>query len=539
VTEGKVKLRQLLVYILTVLFLLIAGPDLVHAVCDCGNGDGQPLLTTIAIDGNFGDWTPVLADQDNIVCDGPNIDSMGNTLADLDAPVASTGRDMTEFAFTWDGTNLYLYTARTGSPKNTQNFIYYADIDNDGFMETNEPVIEANWQGNNRRVTITLRRYQAVAASGDSMTDPSGFGDGYTLPGTILSTIPPSTPYQGIWGSANGQMMEIYVSWVALGLAPGTGHSIHVSSTNSNVTSPSLPSQVDDNIGGCGGGGGTIQFADLDFSGASSLQGGPLSTVYGPHHLINLGNGDDTFAFASSVSGAHTPAISYFLDADSDGAYTPTVDTPILAPVFLAPGDSLDMLVACTISLGAGGLATVVTTATSGFDPAVSDSVTDTVNAVSPDIIVLKSLAVINDPVNGSSNPKAIPLAEVLYTVQVSNQGSASADSNSVSVSDAVSADTSLFVGDLSGTAGSGPVVFIDGSPTSGLGYTFISLGDGTDDLAFSSNNGASYAYTPTPDVDGYDSAVTNIRVNPKGAFNGDTGSGIPGFQIRFKVRVK
>jgi len=536
VTEGKAKLRQLLVYILTVLFLLIARPDLVHAVCDCGNGDGAPLLAPIAIDGNFGDWAPVLADQDNIVCDGPNIDSVGNTLADLDAPVQSTGRDMTEFAFTWDGTNLYLYTARTGSPSNTQNFIYYADIDNDGLMETGEPIIEANWKGNNRTVTLSLGTYQAFAASGDPMTDPSGFGDGYTLPGTVPST----TQYaQGTWGSASGIMMEIYVPWGALVVAPGTGHSIHVSSTNSNVTSPSLPSQVDDNIGGCGGGGGTLQFADLDFSGASSLQGGPLSTVYGPHHLINLGNGDDTFAFASSVSGTHLPTITYFLDADSDGAYTPTVDTPILAPVFLAPGDSLDMLVACTIGAGAAGLATVVTTATSGFDPTVFDSVTDTVDALSPDIIVLKSAAVISDPVNGSSNPKAIPLAEVLYTVQVSNQGNGSADTDSVNIADSIPADSSLFVGDLSGTAGSGPVIFTDGATTSGLTYTFIDLDDLTDDLAFSSDSGSSYAYTPSPDVDGYDSAVTNIRVNPKGAFFADTGSGTPGFQIRYKVRVK
>ena len=522
--------------ILAVLFLLLAGPQFVYAVCDCGNGDGQPLLTTITIDGNFNDWAAVLADQDNIVCDGPNIDSVGNTLTDLDAPVASTGRDMTEFAFTWDGTNLYLYTARTGSPKNTQNFVYYADIDNDGLMETGEPIIEANWQGNNRTVTLSLGSYQAAAASGDPMTDASGFGDGYTLPGTVPST----TQYaQGTWGSASGVMMEIFVPWGSLVVTPGTGHSIHVSSTNSNVTSPSLPAQVDDNIGGCGGGGGSIQYADLDFSGASSLQGGPLSTVYGPHHLINLGNGDDTFAFASSVSGAHTPAISYFLDADSDGAYTPTVDTPIVAPVFLAPGDSLDMLVACTIGPGATGLATVVTTVTSGFDPAVADSVTDTVNAVSPDIIVLKSLSVISDPVNGGTNPKAIPLAEVLYSVQVSNQGSTAADTDSVIVTDSIPVDTIFFVGDLSGSAGSGPVTFIDGSPTSGLSYTFISLGDGTDDLAFSSNNGASYAYTPSPDVDGYDSAVTNIQVNPKGPFNGDSGSGSPDFQIRFKVRLQ
>jgi len=518
-----------------VVFLFLLWPSSVQAVCDCGNGDGQPLLTSIAIDGVFNDWAPVLADEDNIVCDGPNIDSFGNTLADLDVPVPAKGRDMTEFAFTWDGINLYLYTARTGSTKNTQNFIYYADIDNDGFMETGEPVIGANWKGNNGTVILSLGTYMAVAASGDPMTDAGGFGDGYTLPGTV----PSLTQFdQGLWGSADGLQMEIYVPWGALVVAPGTGHSIHVSSTNVTITAPSLPNQVEDNIGGCGGGGGSIQYADLDFSGASSLQGGPLSTVYGPHHLINLGNGDDTFAFASSITGTHTPAVAYFLDADSDGAYTPTVDTPIVAPVFLAPGDSLDMLVACTIGLGATGLATIVTTATSGFNPAMADSVTDTVDAVSPDILVLKSVSVISDPVNGGTNPKAIPMAEVLYNVMVTNQGTAPADTDSVFVSDRIPGDSSLFVGDLGG-AGSGPVAFADGATSSGLTYTYIALDDLTDDLAFSSDSGSSYAYTPSPDVDGYDSAVTNVRVNPKGAFFGDTGSGIPGFQIRYKVRVK
>jgi len=533
------EVRHLLRFILTALFLFFVGPSSVHAACDCGNGDGQPLLTTINIDGVFNDWATVLTDEDNIVCDGPNIDSFDNPLADLDVPVPAKGRDMTEFAFTWDGTNLYLYTARTGSSKNTQNFIYYADIDNDGLMETGEPVIGANWKGSNRDVTVSLGTYQAVAASGDPMVDQNGFGDGYTLPGTV----PNMTQYdQGTWGSANGLMMEIYLPWNALvGIDPGTGHSIHVSSTNVTITAPSLPGQVEDNIGGCGGGSGSTQYANLNFSGASSLQGGPLSTVYGPHHLINLGNGDDTFVFTSLVSGSHSPSIAYFLDIDSDGAYNPSVDTPIAAPVFLAPGDSLDMLVACTIGFGATGLATVVTTATSGFDPAVADSVTDTVNAASPDIIVLKSMSVISDPVNGGSNPKAIPQAEVLYTVQISNQGNTSTDTDSVFVTDSIPADATLFVGDLSGSAGSGPVIFIDGSPASGLSYTFISLSDGGDDLAFSSDSGPSpaFTYNPIPDVDGYDFSVTNIRVNPKGPFNGDTGSGSPDFQIRFKVRVR
>lgn len=70
------------------------------------------------------------------MCDGP-----AGGLIDRDAPVQSTGRDITHFAYTWDATNIYLFTERVGSSNNTQSFVYYADIDNDGLMETGEPVI--------------------------------------------------------------------------------------------------------------------------------------------------------------------------------------------------------------------------------------------------------------------------------------------------------------------------------------------------------------------------------------------------------------
>ncbi|OQX63498.1 MAG: hypothetical protein B5M56_02760, partial [Desulfococcus sp. 4484_241] len=84
---------------------------------------------------------------------------------------------------------------------------------------------------------------------------------------------------------------------------------------------------------------------------------------------------------------------------------------------------------------------------------------------------------------------------------------------------------------------------FVDGSSyggtDSGLTYTFVSLGDNTDDLEFSNDNGATYTYVPTPDADSCDSAVTNIRVNPKGQMDGASGGNQPSFQLRFRVQVK
>ena len=62
--------------------------------------------------GYMSDWTAVLADPDNNVCDGP-----AGGLIDRDAPVQSTGRDLTHFEYTWDATSIYLFTERVGPPQ--------------------------------------------------------------------------------------------------------------------------------------------------------------------------------------------------------------------------------------------------------------------------------------------------------------------------------------------------------------------------------------------------------------------------------------
>ncbi len=128
------------------------------------------------------------------------------------------------------------------------------------------------------------------------------------------------------------------------------------------------------------------------------------------------------------------------------------------------------------------------------------------------------------------ANPKAIPGAEMLYTIQSSNQGKGWTDTDTVILSETIPANMDLFVGDI-GDPGLGPVVFIDGFPASGLSYTFPS------DLEFSSNNGSTW-YTPIPGGD-YNSEVTNIRILPKGQFNGSDGINHPLYEIRFKMRIQ
>jgi uncharacterized repeat protein (TIGR01451 family) len=147
-------------------------------------------------------------------------------------------------------------------------------------------------------------------------------------------------------------------------------------------------------------------------------------------------------------------------------------------------------------------------------------------------------VGLISDPVNGATLPKAIPGAVVSYTIQVTNSGAGTAQNNTTVIDDPIPANTRLFVGDLGG-AGSGPISFVNGTPSSGLTYTFTSLSNGTDDVSFSNTGCSPFTnYTPVPDVNGFDAAVTCIRINPKGVFAAASGGSNPNFQAIFRVRV-
>lgn len=524
----------------SVLLFALAAPAAGWAQCVCGFGDGQFTLATMSIDGDTADWAPIHADVDNNVCDGPS-----GGLADRDAPVQSTGRDLTHFAYTWDNTNIYLFTERTGSASNIQSFAYYADVDNDGFMETGEPVIGVTWRGSNRRVEVYIFTYQAVAPGGDPMGDGNGFGDGYTLPGSFVNV--PSQPVRsGTWGSTTGQQMEFWITWAELGLAPNSPFTFHVASSNAALGAGSFTSQIDDNLSGCGGLVGSTVIASLTFVPDLAITALFGQTVVGVHTLTNTGNATDSFDLQSSTSGAFTPLISYYEDTDASGTLTPgdllLTDTdgdgqPNTSA--LAAGAAVTILIAYDVSGGSGGdSAIVTTTAASDYNPLVTASVNDALDiAVAPSLVVTKSATVLSDPVNLGINPKAIPGSTVEYTIVVTNVGPGAVDADSFEVLDAIPVDGCLFVGDLAGPA-SGPVRFTDGSPPSGLGYAFIGLGDGGDDLEFSNDGGVSFSYTPTPGGSGCDPDVTHVRVNPTGSFAADGGGGSPNATFAFRILI-
>lgn len=149
----------------------------------------------------------------------------------------------------------------------------------------------------------------------------------------------------------------------------------------------------------------------------------------------------------------------------------------------------------------------------------------------SPVLNVEKRSAVSSDPVNGTSGPKAIPGAIVEYTVSLTNEGIGSVDTDSVEITDVVPPNTALFVD----TSGGAPIAFVDGTPSSGLTYNYLS------DLTFTDNAGGTgpFDYTPVPDADGYDPLVTGYRITLGGAMNGNNGGGDPNFDIVFQVRIE
>lgn len=145
----------------------------------------------------------------------------------------------------------------------------------------------------------------------------------------------------------------------------------------------------------------------------------------------------------------------------------------------------------------------------------------------------LKTVAPLNDPFNGVTNPKYIPGAVAQYTILITNSGTGTVTNNSIVITDPIPANTTLFTGNLSAGA---PYIFTNGAPTSALTCPFTALNSTTDCIDFSSDGGATWTYTPNG---AYDAAVTNIRFTLTGTMAANVGAGNPSFSLQFNVQIK
>lgn len=152
-------------------------------------------------------------------------------------------------------------------------------------------------------------------------------------------------------------------------------------------------------------------------------------------------------------------------------------------------------------------------------------------------ITMTHSVVVNNDPVNGANLPKAIPGAQVLKTVDLVNEGKLSTDVGSFTLVQSITSDLAMNVNDWSGM---GPILIQQGSglEKSGVGFTFTTLADTADGLAFSNDGGVSFNYTPVADADGFDANVTDFRLTFSGHFLPSITTQ-PKLQYQYLVRIE
>lgn len=245
--------------------------------------------------------------------------------------------------------------------------------------------------------------------------------------------------------------------------------------------------------------------------GATSVAPGQTN-VFTTFTVTNTSNAASGFELATTdVGGTFTiGTLTAYVDADADDIFDPGPGGDTATSIATLPsGGTARVFIVANIPANAtnGQLRNVRLTATArqpttlaawvasgGPDTPmgveividdVSDQANDQFLVVSAALAVSKSSAVVWDPVNLGTDPKAIPGARVEYTITLSNTSGAS-PATLVSISDPIPANTDFafdqYPGtrDVSVTVGGGPAVFCEaeaGSDSNNDGC-FITAGD-------------------------------------------------------------
>jgi uncharacterized repeat protein (TIGR01451 family) len=191
----------------------------------------------------------------------------------------------------------------------------------------------------------------------------------------------------------------------------------------------------------------------------------------------------------------------------------------------------LTLTVAVTMPAAPTVSNTASVTSLSIEDNPANNASTVVVPVIAPALRAAKLSELLSDPVNGTTLPKRIPGAIVRYAVTVTNTGTGVVDNASLVLTDPVPAGTALLVS----TSGGPPVEFVDGSPASGLAFSYPAS------VAFSNQPGGGppFNYVPVADADGVDPNVTGLRVAPTGTMAAAGAGGSPSFTVRFRVRIR
>ncbi|WP_298302733.1 hypothetical protein [uncultured Erythrobacter sp.] len=262
---------------------------------------------------------------------------------------------------------------------------------------------------------------------------------------------------------------------------------------------------------------------DLDLS--AVLVGGTAANIENITIYRDL-NGDGALQQAEIDAGAIT-----FLDevAADDGTGTETIEVLVVADITTdaVNSDTFDLvLVADAHEAGAAGLGAEINATsganTSGVDTVLADQSGTAEEAVGDGahsdqgqfsvagavVTVVKSSRIVSDPVNGATNPKAIPGATIEYCIAVTNAAGA-ADATAVTVNDDLPADVTFTPGSgiiVNGTAtidssGPTPVATCSGGTDEEGGDASFTAGGGTGGLDLISGNLADIPANTTSSV--------------------------------------
>ncbi|MBE9516745.1 MAG: DUF11 domain-containing protein [Proteobacteria bacterium] len=489
------------------------------------------ISRTITIDGTMTDWstpTDILTnagqfstDGDGSVCPSTDLDADPDGVGGVAcSAINPSGRDLAKFAYTWDTSSLFFYVERAVGTSNTTDWFFYIDLDADGFLGSTDKVLRIAWRGSNQNTSRELWDYIPVAGG---LGDAIG-GDGNTMPGSISNS---TSLTGGTGGSADMLSMESWVDFSELGLAGPQSIQFHISSGNST----NLPSGILDNMDGPVGSG--LIFADIAVTKVSSVDAtGWLYANTAFTYTITITNGGDSPATLIEITDVLPTEVTYVSHAAATGTYDPANVDPLIDDIWFVPSLAVGASTTLTITVTANQVTAntdVTNTATLTdlyeTDPTPGNDSASNVVQIRPfpKLVFKKVVSIRFDPVNNAVDPQAIPLATMRYKISVDNTGYGTVTDGSTVITDYINANVDL----LHTVIGVGPVIYTDRS--SGLTLT-------TGDIDYYDT---AWGATPSP-VDGIDTAIRGIRINPQGVFPAWDGvSPTPGFDIEFDVRVK
>ena len=252
-------------------------------------------------------------------------------------------------------------------------------------------------------------------------------------------------------------------------------------------------------------------------------------------YTIQLTNNGSYQATGIEVTDILDSNLTYSSYSSTHGSFSFSNTTAIWSAVTLDNLDSAYLYVTASVNFGSGGVnipntATISSSDLSDPTPGNNSSTYTITPNTMPLISLAKLVATISDPVNGGTNPKAIPGAVIEYIISATNMGLGTADAGTVIITDPIPINTEFYAYDLGGW----PAIFTDGTTASGLTYTFTSLGDGADSIEFL--DAGDNPMTPTS---GFDPNVAKIKVTFGGSFNASDGTNHPSFTLKFRVRIK